>query len=130
MKVLADTSLWISFLSGKGNKRLSDLLRQDSSILIHPWVIGELMIGNLGKRREEILNLLLALPQTPAFTISDLMPFIEKEELYGIGLSFVDIQLLYTALATDTFLWTDDKKLKEAALKYHRDFQEDKYFLH
>ena len=57
--ILVDTSVWIDHLR-KGNGRWSDLL-MNSSVLVHPHVIGELTCGNLSNRKQ-VLNLLTALP--------------------------------------------------------------------
>lgn len=48
--VLIDTSVWIDLL-GKGKKSVSDIL-VDPNLNCHPFVIGELALGNLGNRHD------------------------------------------------------------------------------
>ena len=57
--VLADTSVWIDHLR-RGNARLAGHL-ENGEVEAHPFVVGELACGNLG-RRDEILSLLGSLP--------------------------------------------------------------------
>jgi len=107
--ILVDTSVWIDHLRG-GNVTLSSLL-DDSAALVHPWVIGELALGNLG-RRDEILDLLRALPQATLADDEEVLGLIDRERLYGAGIGYVDVQLLAaTRLTPDTRLWTIDKAL-------------------
>jgi predicted nucleic acid-binding protein len=51
--ILVDTSIWIDHLR-TGDSKLVGLL-QDSHVLAHPWVTGELALGHL-LRRSEILG--------------------------------------------------------------------------
>ena len=44
------------------------------------------------------------------------MHFIERHELYGRGIGYVDVHLLAAArLHGDATLWTRDRRLREAA---------------
>jgi hypothetical protein len=40
-----------------------------------------------------------------------------QHQLLGMGLGYVDVPLLASALLSETPIWTEDKKLKEAARK-------------
>lgn len=48
--ILVDSSIWIDHLRS-GNATLAQLL-DTSAVLAHPWVTGELALGNLGNRDE------------------------------------------------------------------------------
>lgn len=120
--ILADTSIWIAFLKGKSSAQLLGKILQDKKILCHPWVMGELMVGNLGPLRHEILQDLSRLPQSPSYEIDQLKGFIDRETLYGKGLSLVDLQLLFSCLAEDHQLWTHDLKLQRTAKKFRINF--------
>ena len=63
--ILVDTSIWIDHLR-TGNPMLAALL-QHGQVLGHPFVLGELALGNLA-RRNEILGLLRNLPQVTTAT--------------------------------------------------------------
>jgi len=107
--ILVDTSIWIDHLR-TGNTTLTRLL-DASTAMIHPWVIGELALGNLG-RRDDILDLLRALPRAKVADDDEVLSLIDREELYGSGVGYVDAQLLAaTRLTSDTRLWTNDKAL-------------------
>ena len=111
--ILVDTSIWIDHLRS-GNQRLSRLLER-SQVLAHPWVIGELALGNL-HRRGEILRLLRGLPQATVATDVEVMALIDQQALYGSGIGYVDAQLLAaTRLSGDARLWTIDARLASPA---------------
>jgi predicted nucleic acid-binding protein len=113
MNVLVDTSVWVDHLR-KGDARLAKLLN-DGRVLCHPFVIGELACGNLNNRFE-ILDALKELSFAPTIEFEEYMQFIELNRLRGIGIGFVDVNLLASALLADSALWTADKKLNKAAL--------------
>lgn len=112
--VIVDTSVWVSHLR-EGNNHLDDLL-QDAEIACHPFIIGELACGNI-KNRKEILSLLQDLPKAPELIQGELLYFIERNRLMGLGLGFVDVNLLAAARLSGLPLWTLDKNLRTAAKK-------------
>ncbi len=113
MNVLVDTSVWVDHLR-KGDAQLAQLLN-DGQVLCHPFVIGELACGNL-KNRSEILNALKELSSAPTIEFDEYLQFVEQNRLHGIGIGFVDVHLLASALLADATLWTVDRRLKKAAL--------------
>ena len=107
--ILVDTSVWVNHLRA-GHVGLSRLL-EAGWVLAHPWVTGELALGHLSQR-EEILGLLSSLPQAKVATDAEVLAFIEHRKLYGLGIGYVDAQLLTaTRLTLDARLWTVDKRL-------------------
>jgi len=112
--VLVDTSVWINHLR-KGDIQFEELLL-NGEVVCHPFVIGELACGNI-KNRYEILTLLQSLPETPTIDLAEYLYFIEQNHLSGIGIGFVDVHLLASAKLSGIPLWTNDKRLKETALK-------------
>lgn len=111
--ILVDTSVWIDHLRAN-NQKLAQLLMQDA-VLIHPYVRGELALGNM-QQREVILGLLDNLPQTPVAYSDEINFFIEKHALYGLGIGLIDVHLLAaTQLSEKTTLWTRDKRLLAVA---------------
>ncbi len=112
--ILVDTSIWVDHLN-KSDDALIKLLNF-SKVCIHPFVVGELSCGNISNR-SEILLLLKALPRIePAFE-DEVFTFIENKKLYGVGLGFVDVHLLASALIHNVKIWTRDKTLNKAAKK-------------
>jgi predicted nucleic acid-binding protein len=97
-----------------GDPQFTALL-QEAQALTHPWVIGELALGQLS-RRSEILGLLSNLPQAKVATEAEVMTLVETRRLFGLGIGYVDAHLLAaTLLTTDASLWTRDKRLAAAA---------------
>jgi hypothetical protein len=90
----------------------------------HPFVIVELACGNL-RNRDGILKLLNDLPRSPVASPAEALHFIERNQLMGLGVGYIDIHLLAaTALAEDAMLWTIDKRLKRVAGKLKLAFDE------
>jgi predicted nucleic acid-binding protein len=113
--ILVDTSIWIDHLR-TGNPKLAALLR-NGQVLAHPFVLGELALGNLA-RRDEILGLIRNLPQVGTATDPEVLILIENHRLFGLGIGFVDAHLLAaTALTPRTGLWTHDQRLASVAAR-------------
>lgn len=116
MSVLVDTSVWVDHLR-TGSPRLAALLEQ-SGVLVHPWVLGELTLGGV-TRNPEVATLLDGLPRAPLVSESELLGFIRARSLHGRGVGYVDAQLLAsTALLPGSTLWSVDKGLRAAATSH------------
>jgi predicted nucleic acid-binding protein len=113
--ILVDTSVWIDHLRA-GNKRLAALL-DDGMVLAHPFVVGELALGNL-RQREIVLHALSDLPRAGVATDAEVLQFIDRHALFGRGVGYVDVHLLAAArLTPGATLWTNDKRLHAAAVQ-------------
>ena len=113
MKVV-DTSIWIDFWRGRASAEgLADLLR-DGQVLVHPWVLGEIALGNLGAKRRVILEDLGLLPSAPVVAPQELLVFLEHHRLSGIGIGLVDVQVLASTKLAGAELWTADRRLQQA----------------
>ena len=110
--ILADTSVWIDHFR-RGHPRLSELL-EEGSVLCHPFVVGELACGNL-QNRNEILDLLQALPIAQVAEHFEVLRFIEDQQIMGRGLGWIDTHLLVSAKLSGCPIWTLDKPLAKAA---------------
>ena len=95
--ILADTSGWIDHLR-RANNRLVALLNH-GEVRFHPFVLGEVACGHL-QNRDEILNLLKALPEVLIAEHSEVLHFVNMDKLYGRGLGWVDLNLLASASIT------------------------------
>ncbi len=114
MRVLADTSIWIEYLSS-GNPGMGSLLER-KAVALHPFVIGELACGNL-KDRPGFLAKLRLLPQASAASQYEAPYFLESNKLWGWGINWVDLHLLVSSRLSGAHLWTRDKALHKAAEK-------------
>lgn len=112
-RVLADTSLWIDHIAGKPTA-IPDLLKR-RRIALHPLVVGELAMGSL-KNRSLFIRELKKLPSVAAASHSEVMAFVEWQELFGTGIGFVDAHLLASAKTTDKLtIATKDRRLASQA---------------
>jgi predicted nucleic acid-binding protein len=117
--VLADTSIWVDHLR-KSNGQLIELLN-NGEVFCHPFIIGELACGYI-KNRQEIITALRALPQSAFIEHDEIMVFIEKNNIMGKGLGYIDIAILGSSLVTGIPLWTFDQKLNAIAKKFNNSF--------
>ncbi len=113
--ILVDTSIWIDHLR-LHDERLARLLN-DGQVLTHPFVIGELALGS-PSNRNDLLSALHALAQTWVATDAEVLHLIEKEQLFGIGIGYIDAHLLAAVRLTPaSVLWTRDKRLLAACTR-------------
>jgi predicted nucleic acid-binding protein len=114
MNVLVDTSVWVAHFR-HANPALVALLARDM-VLGHPMVLAEIACGTPPAPRAQTLSNLALLGQAHLASWSEIMAFIERKKLYGLGCGFVDMALLASACITpDATLWTLDKKLMDLA---------------
>jgi predicted nucleic acid-binding protein len=84
-------------------------------VVMHPFVIGELVLGYL-PRIAEMIEDLGTLPKAIVADTDEVLKFIAHRKLSGSGIGYVDAHLLAAAaLAPETFLWTRDKRLHATA---------------
>ena len=112
--ILADTSVWIEHFR-KTSPPLQAILEQ-GLVLLHPAVFGELACGNF-TRRDHVLQSLAAMPQAKSATHPELIALINAHKLWGVGIGWIDAQLLASCLLTPCRLWTLDQRLRTAAAK-------------
>ena len=111
--ILVDTSVWVDHLR-RGDAQLARLLER-GAVVMHPFVIGEIACGSLADRRS-ILELLQDLPMAEVADSDEVLGFIERQNLHGKGVGYVDVHLLASvALTNGTQLLTRDKRLSAAA---------------
>jgi predicted nucleic acid-binding protein len=103
-----DSSVWVEHLR-TGLPRLAALLLE-GEVLSHPWVIGEIACGHLRNRRE-VIQLLQNLPAATEASSAELLLLIERHQLMGRGIGWVDVHLLASAKLSGCALWTLDRKL-------------------
>jgi predicted nucleic acid-binding protein len=108
--VLVDTSVWVDHFRHR-NGELMSLLESDLA-LTHPMVWVELACGTPPAPRDQTLHDLRLLQQTQQANLNEVLDFIEREKLFGLGCGLVDMVLLASTLITPKAeLWTLDKRL-------------------
>lgn len=111
--ILVDASVWVDHFRQRSEPLVG--LLQDEQVLGHPFVLGELALGNL-KDRRHTLRLLGDLPRARVARDSDVLAMIGHHRLHGRGIGYVDAHLLAATLLTqEARIWSRDRRLMEAA---------------
>ncbi|OHE60700.1 MAG: hypothetical protein A2Z99_03375 [Treponema sp. GWB1_62_6] len=119
--ILADTSIWIDHLQ-KAEPGLVRLLENDQ-VLMHPWVRGELALGSI-KDRLKFIDYLAWLPELRPVGDAEIMETVERRNLSGRGMGWVDAGLLAACLAWPCRVWTRDKRLADIAAELGAGYSE------
>ena len=110
--ILVDTSIWIDHFHA--SEPLLVALLGDDQVGCHRAVIEELALCSI-KQRDRVLALLGNLRRFPALTHEEVMALVDGRQLWGRGLSAVDVHLLGSVmLVGGAQLWTRDKRLLSA----------------
>jgi predicted nucleic acid-binding protein len=112
--VLVDTSIWVDHFN-LGDNSLKYLLNEND-VATHPFILGELACGNI-KNRKLIFTFLNALPSISEISKEEFYLILDQHRLFGIGLGFIDIHLLASALISQCLIYTRDKILLASAIK-------------
>ncbi|MCK9469222.1 MAG: VapC toxin family PIN domain ribonuclease [Porticoccaceae bacterium] len=117
MSVLIDTSIWVDHFRNH-NENLAELIVLDQA-LTHPIILVELACGTPPAPRQQTLGDIGLLRPAKQANLQEVMSFIEREKLYGLGCGLVDTALLASTLITPgTQLWTLDKRLANLAARF------------
>jgi predicted nucleic acid-binding protein len=115
-EVLVDTSVWVDHFR-QHNNALAGLLELDL-VMAHPLILGEIACGS-PPNRAQTLSDLRSLRQPRQASVLEVMDFIERERLFGLGCGLVDMLLLSSTLMTpEAELWTLDKRLSAMAERF------------
>ena len=111
--ILVDTSVWVEHLRTSDEMLIA--LLNGGEVLGHPFVTGELALGNL-RRRDPFVTDLQDLPQAIVASDEDVLHLIDRQALFGRAIGYVDAHLLAAArLTTGSKLWTRDRRLQAVA---------------
>ena len=115
MSVLVDTSVWIRFLADRAPyaSELDGLLSRDE-VSGHPFVYGELLLGDKRGRKELLANY-EQIEQAPLVPHAEVIAFVRDRNLHGRGIGWIHVHLLASALVGGLKLWTADSALAGAA---------------
>lgn len=110
--ILADTSVWVGHL--KGLPRAAPLvgLLEGLEVALHPFVLGELVLGGLDA---DARGLLISLPAIPVATEDEVLGLVDENGLSRSGIGWVDAHLLASCRLASVRLWTADRSLDRAA---------------
>ena len=115
LMVLVDTSVWIRSLAGRSPymAELDRLLGRDE-VAGHDLVYGELLIGDRGGRRK-LCAAYERMHQAGTVPHSDVVAFVRARGLHGLGLGWIDVHLLASAVVGRLQLWTADLSFSAVA---------------
>ena len=121
--VLVDTSVWIRFLANRAPYAagLAELL-SDGEVSGHDFVLGELLIGDKGGRRQLLADYSL-MHQVPAVAHREVVAFVRERRLHGRGIGWIDAHLLASALVGRVRLWTANPRLALVARELDVSFE-------
>jgi predicted nucleic acid-binding protein len=115
--ILVDSSIWIDHIRARDELLATLLARHE--VVAHPFVVGEVALGNI-RNRDAVLASLEELPSAELATDDDVLTLIEQHRLYGRGIGYVDAHLLAaTHLTPGTTLWTRDRRLRDIAAELY-----------
>lgn len=110
--MLVDTSVWIDHVR-RPVARLVALL-ESGAVDVHPFVIGELACAHF-KPRTMLTAMLHRLPSVAMVDHDEALAFLERHELAGRGIGWIDVHLLASARLADVTLWTRDRRMAAVA---------------
>jgi predicted nucleic acid-binding protein len=93
--IVVDTSVWVSHIQGKPT--LLDNVLGEGTVLLHPYVLGELLLNGLPKHGPFSVDSLEEYGQAPVASPAEVANFILWGKLAGTGIGYVDSHLLVSA---------------------------------
>ena len=113
--VLVDTSVWIRTFWGQAPyaPEMHKLLARDE-VAGHEMIYGELLIGDRGGRRD-FLSAYEQMYQAGVVPHDEVVAFVRRRGLHGMGVGWIDVHVLASALAERMPLWTADRNLAVVA---------------
>jgi predicted nucleic acid-binding protein len=114
--VLVDTSVWIRFLAGHEPfaSGLDGLLSRDD-VFGHELVFGELLLGDIGGGRKNLLAAYQQMHQARAVPHHEVVEFVRVRRLAGRGVGWIDIHILASAVVAGLQVWTADPRFAAVA---------------
>ena len=109
---LIDTSIWVGHFRTPDERVLS--LAASNEVGTHPFVIGELVVGNL-KNREKTLKYLRRLEQPSLPAEDEVHGLLESWQLWGKGIGWIDLHILAAAKLSGWTLYTADAAMASVA---------------
>ncbi len=108
MSVIVDTSVWKKYLAGVSSTRALGELLDEDAVLLHPFVLGELMLGGLSDREVPLFR---RLREVPIADHAQVLAFVAQRRLARKAIGWVDAHLLASALVAEAKLWSTDRAL-------------------
>jgi predicted nucleic acid-binding protein len=110
--VLVDTSLWVEHFRAADERRSKRL--ESFAVLMHEFVLGELIIGYVG-RSHPAISRLSVIPRVETIQHDEVVRFVREHKLEGCGIGWIDAHLIAAAAAAGAGIWTLDRTLSRTA---------------
>ncbi|MGB8299046.1 MAG: PIN domain-containing protein [Polyangia bacterium] len=111
--VLVDTSVWRYFFAGRASARpLATLLQEEGIVLVHPLVVGELVLGGLSSDQERLLQ---RLPTVKWVPYEEILSFIKRRRLARRGIGWGDAEIIASGLTSGAEVWSFDRAVVTVA---------------
>ena len=109
--VVVDTSVWIRFLAGREPfaRGLDEVLGRDEAVG-HEMVFGELLIGDVGGGRRNLLEAYTQMFQAQTVAHQEVVEFVRERRLFGRGVGWIDVNILASAVVGGFQVWTADPR--------------------
>lgn len=110
--ILVDTSIWRKYFAGVASAHGLGMLLDEGVVLLHPFVLGELILGGLSERQATLFR---RLPEARVQENAEVLSFVVQRRLSHKGIGWVDAHLLASALVEGASLWSADRALSLSA---------------
>ncbi len=110
--VVVDSSVWMAHLR-TAEPSMKALLQQ-RKLLMHPFAVGEIMVGSF-RDRVSVRAFLANVEQAVVVPNDLVLQQLEFWSAYSRGVGWIDMHLISSAYASHALLWTRDKRLAALA---------------
>lgn len=119
--VLVDTSVWRGYFRGSAKVQdLGPLLDEDDAVFLHPFILGELVLGGLSAKEEALFD---HLPRVVLVSHAEVLALVRKRRWMRRGIGWIDAHLLASVLVSSALLWTVDTNLAAVAAELKVSFR-------
>ena len=84
---------------------LAGRLEEEGIVVVHPLVVGELVLGGLSSEQERLLQ---RLPQLGRVPYDEVLALVRRRRLARRGIGWVDAELIAGCLTSGARLWSLD----------------------
>jgi len=95
-------------------------LDEEGIVLMHPLVLGELVLGGLSSEQEHLLQRLPTVERVP---YDEVLSFIRRRRLVRSGIGWVDAEIITSGLTSGAEVWSFDGALVTVAAELGAAFE-------
>ena len=88
---------------------LDEVLGRDEAVG-HEMVFGELLIGDVGGGRRNLLEAYAQMYQAQTVAHQEVVEFVRERRLFGRGVGWIDVNILASAVVGGFQVWTADPR--------------------